>query len=82
MITAGFMVKLYWNESILEKFYKEPSRYAFAFQMMAYVTRFKRLYTIYKKITICKKLNYLFNKPNIPPIKRSTKRSGKKPGIK
>ena len=39
------------NESILEKFYKEPSRYAFAFQMMAYVTRFKRLYTIYKKIT-------------------------------
>lgn len=38
------------NESILEKFYKEPSRYAFAFQMMAYVTRFKRLYTMYKKV--------------------------------
>lgn len=38
------------NECILEKFYKNPSRYAFAFQMMAYVTRFKRLYTIYKKI--------------------------------
>ena len=38
------------NESILEKFYKSPSRYAFSFQMMAYVTRFKRLYTIYKKV--------------------------------
>ena len=38
------------NESILEKFYKEPSRYAFSFQMMAYVTRFKSLYTIYKNV--------------------------------
>lgn len=38
------------GETILEKFYQSPSRYAFSFQMMAYVTRFKRLYTTYKSV--------------------------------
>ena len=47
-----------WNDikdengtTILEKFYKSPSKYAFSFQMMAYVTRFERIYDTY--ISVC-----------------------------
>lgn len=31
------------NESIIQRFYQEPSKYAFSFQMMAYATRFKAI---------------------------------------
>lgn len=31
------------NETIIEKFYKDPDTYAFSFQMMAYITRIKLL---------------------------------------
>ena len=37
------------NESILEKFYRDPKRYAFSFQMMAYITRLSDIRKMYKE---------------------------------
>ena len=45
------------NEGILEKFYNEPTRYAFSFQMMAYITRFNRIYNSFKFVSNEAKLN-------------------------
>lgn len=38
------------GETILSKFYQNPTKYAFAFQMMAFITRYNKLKILYESI--------------------------------